>query len=57
MEKYRDEKRGVLVKWLEQLDYSAESCLKVVNSRLGFVMLGLENSLCQPSSQWVPFSN
>ena len=28
-----------------------------VSSRLGFAMRQLENSLCQPSSKWVPFSN
>ena len=42
---------------LEQLDYSAESRRKVVSWRLGFTMLGLENSLCRPSTKWVPFSN
>ena len=49
--------RGVVVEWLERLDYGAESRRKVVNSRLGFAMRQLENSLCQPSSKWVPFSN
>ena len=28
-----------------------------VTSRLGFAMRRLENSLCQPSSKWVPLSN
>ena len=28
-----------------------------VSSRLGFAMRRLENSLCQPNSKWVPFSN
>ena len=46
-----------MVEWLEQLDYGAESCLKVVSSRLGFAVRRLENSLCQSSSEWVPFSN
>ena len=27
-----------------------------VSLRLGFTMGRLENSLCQPSSKWVPFS-
>ena len=49
--------RGVVVDWLERLDYGAESRRKVVSSRLGFAMRRLENSLCQPSSKWVPFSN
>ena len=44
-----------MVEWLERLDYPAESRRKVVSSRLGFAIL--ENSLCQPSSEWVPFSN
>ena len=35
--------------------YGAESWCKVVRLRLGFAMRGLENSLCQPSSKWVPF--
>ena len=48
--------RGAVVEWLEQLDYGAESRLKVVSSRLGFAMRRLENSLCRPSSEWVPFS-
>ena len=45
-----------MVAWLERLDYSAESRRKVVSSRLGFAMRRLENSFCQPSSKWVPFS-
>ena len=28
-----------------------------VSLRLGCAMLRLENSLCQPSRKWVPFSN
>ena len=28
-----------------------------VSSRLGWAMRRLENSLCQPSRKWVPFSN
>ena len=28
-----------------------------MSSRFGFAMRRLENSLCQPSSKWVPFSN
>ena len=36
-----------VVKWLQQL--SAESCRKVLSSRLGFDMQQLGNSLCQPS--------
>ena len=50
-------KKGVVVEGLERLDYGAESRCKVVSSRLGFAMRRLENSLCQPSSKWVPFSN
>ena len=53
--KYQE--RGFVVKWLERLDYGAESHHKVVGSRLGFAMRRLENSLCQPTSEWVPFSN
>ena len=49
-------KRGVIVKWLELLN-GAGTRHKVVSSRLGFAMRQLENSLCQPSSKWVPFSN
>ena len=49
--------RGVVVEWLERLGYGAESRRKFVSSRLGFAMLRLENSLCQPSSKWVPVSN
>ena len=47
----------VVVEWLERLDYGAENRRKVVSSRLGFAMRRQENSLCQPSSKWVPFSN
>ena len=43
------DQRGAVVEWLEQLDYSAESSRKV-NSRLGFAMRQLKNSLCRPSS-------
>ena len=46
---------STIVKWLEWLDHGAESRHKVVNLRLGFIML--ENSLCQPSTKWVPFLN
>ena len=28
-----------------------------MSSRLGFAMWRLENSVCQPSSKWVPFLN
>ena len=45
-----------MVGWLEQLDNGAESRRKVVSSRLGLAMWRLENSLCRPSSEWVPFS-
>ena len=48
---YLRERRG---EWLEQLDYGAGSRRKVVISRLGFAMRRLENSLCPPSSKWVP---
>ena len=46
-----------MVEWLEWLDYGADSLPKVVSSRLGFAMRRSENSLCQPSSEWVPFLN
>ena len=46
-----------MVEWLERLGYGAESRHKVVCSRLGTAMQRLENSLCQPSSKWIPFSN
>ena len=49
--------RGAVVEWLERLGYGAESRRKVVSSRLGFAMRRLENSICQPSSKWEPFSN
>ena len=42
---------------LGRLDYGAESHRKVVSLRLGFTMRRLQNSLCQPSSEWVPFLN
>ena len=32
-----------MVKWLEHLDYGAESCRKVMSSRLGFANRRLEN--------------
>ena len=32
-----------------------QSHRKVASSRLGFAMRRLENSLCHPSSKWVPF--
>ena len=38
-----------MVERLEQLDYGAESCRKVVSSRLGFAMRRLENCLCPPA--------
>ena len=44
-----------MVEWLERFDYGIESCRKVVSLRLGFAMRRLENSRCQPSSEWVPF--
>ena len=47
--------RGAVVEWLEQLDHDVESRRKIVSSRLGFTMRRLENSLCPPSSEWVPF--
>ena len=40
-----------------QLGNGAESRRKVVSSRLGFGMRRLKNSLCQPSSKRVSFSN
>ena len=46
-----------MAEWLERLDYGAESRRKVVSPRLDFAMRRLENSLCRPSSKWVPFSN
>ena len=50
-------KRGAVVEWLERLGYGAESRRKVVNSRLGFAIRLLENSLCQPSNKWETFSD
>ena len=50
-------KRGAVVERLVWLDYDAESRRKVVSSSLGFAIPQLKNSLCQPSSEWVPFSN
>ena len=38
-------KGGAMVDWLEWLGYDAESCCKVVSSRLGFAMRQLENSV------------
>ena len=49
--------RGTVVEWLEWLDYGAESRQKVRSLRLGLAMRGLENSHCQPSSEWVPILN
>ena len=46
-----------MVDRLQRLDHGAERRRKVVSSRLGFAMRRLENSLCHPSSKWVPFSN
>ena len=40
----------VVVKWLEQLGYGAES-----RRKREFAMRQLENSLCQSSCKWVPF--
>ena len=37
--------RGAVVEWLERLGFGAESCRKVVSSRLGFAMRQLENFL------------
>ena len=44
-----------MVEWLERLKYDAESHRKVVSLSLGSAIQRLENSLCQPSSKWVPF--
>ena len=44
-----------MVEWSERLGYGAESRSKDVSSKLGFAMRRLENCLCQPSSEWVPF--
>ena len=49
--------RGAVVEWLERLGYGTGSRRKVMSSRLGFAMRRLENSLCKPSSERVPFSN
>ena len=46
-----------MVEGLEQLDYGAANRREVVSFGLGFAMRRLENSLSQPSSEWVPFSN
>ena len=48
---------SAVVEWLERLCYGAESRLKTVSSRLGFLTGRLENSFCQPSFKWVHFSN
>ena len=45
-----------MVEWLEQLDMAQKVAVKR-SSGLGFAMRRLENSFCQPSSKWVPFSN
>ena len=45
-----------VVKWLETIVNGAESRRKVMRSYPGFGIRRLENSLCQPSSKWVPFS-
>ena len=55
--RYLNHRKGALVKWLERLRYSAKSCRKVVSLRLGFATRRLENTLCQPSNIWIPFSN
>ena len=47
--------RGAVVECLERLDHGAESRRNVVSSTQGFAVRRLENSLCQPSSKWVPF--
>ena len=46
-----------MVECFERQDYGTKSRSKVVSSRLGFAMRRLENSPCQRSSEWVPFSN
>ena len=45
-------RRGQVVR---RLDHGAENRHEVVSSRLGFTMRQLENSHCQPNSEWVPF--
>ena len=42
-----------MTEWLEWLGHGAETCHKVVSSRLGFAMQQLENSLCQQSSTFL----
>ena len=50
----RERRRGRVVRaarlWCRKSPYR-------VSSRLGCAMRRLENSLCQPSRKWVPFSN
>ena len=46
-----------MVGWLERLSYGAESRRKIVQSNPFFAIRKMENSICQPSSKWVPFSN
>ena len=46
---------GAIVAWLETLRLGAGSCCRVVKSQTCFAIQRLENSLCQPSSKWVPF--
>ena len=55
--RYLNHRKGALVEWLERLCCSAKSCWNVVSLRLGFATRRLENTLCQPSSIRVPFSN
>ena len=45
-----------MVEWLKRLDYGAESRRNVVSSRLCFAH-ATTGKLCQPSSEWVLFSN
>ena len=57
--------RACLVSWLERRRGRVVRAARLwcrkspyrVSSRLGCAMRRLENSLCQPSRKWVPFSN
>ena len=46
-----------MVEWLERLGYSAESRRKALVRGWASPCEDWKNSLCQPSSKWVSFSN
>ena len=49
--------RGGVVKLVRAAWLWCRKSPQSVSSRLGFAMQRLENSLCQPSSKWIPFLN